>query len=83
MTKTTLRKITEIETNTYNYLNDLAKILNTSIDEVLEVEEGRRYKVYKSNPYDGEVNYVLCFKKDYNVSRTYGELSSCAYSYQG
>lgn len=77
MKKTTLRKLTEIEDATLKRLLWEASIFDETVDELLEREDGRRFRIYKA--VDG--CQVLFLRKEYNESMKYGEFGSRAYTY--
>lgn len=77
MKKTTLRKLTEIEDATLKRLQWEASILDETLDELLEREDERRFRIYKA--VDG--CQVLFLRKEYNASMKYGEFGSRAYTY--
>lgn len=77
MTKTKLRQITEIEDATLKRLQWEADLFHWSLDELLEREDGRRFRIYKA--VDG--CQVLFLRKEYNASMKYGEFGSRAYTY--
>ena len=77
MKKTTLRQITEIEDATLKRLQWEASILDETLDELLEREDGRRFRIYKST--DG--CQALMLKKIYNEVMRFGEFGSRLYTY--
>ena len=77
MTKTKLRQITEIEDATLKRLQWEADLFHWTLDELLEREDGRRFRIYKA--VDG--CQVLFLRKEYNASMKYGEFGSRAYAY--
>lgn len=77
MKKTTLRKLTEIEDETMKTLQLEADLFHWTLDELLEREDGRRFRIYKA--VDG--CQVLFLRKEYNASIKYGEFGSRAYTY--
>lgn len=77
MTKTKLRQITEIEDATLKRLQWEADLFHWTLDELLEREDGRRFRIYKA--VDG--CQVLFLRKEYNASMKYGEFGSRAYTY--
>ena len=77
MKKTTLRQLTEIEDETLKRLQLEADLFHWSLDELLEREDGRRFRIYKA--VDG--CQVLFLRKEYNASMKYGEFGSRAYTY--
>lgn len=77
MKKTTLRQITEIEDATLKRLQWEADLFHWSLDDYLEREDGRRFRIYKA--VDG--CQVLFLRKEYNASMKYGEFGSRAYTY--
>lgn len=77
MKKTTLRKLTEIEDATLKRLQWEASILDETLDELLEREDGRRFRIYKST--DG--CQALMLKKIYNEVMRFGEFGSRLYTY--
>lgn len=77
MKKTTLRKLTEIEDETMKTLQIEADLFHWTLDELLEREDGRRFRIYKST--DG--CQALFLRKEYNASMKYGGFGSRAYTY--
>lgn len=77
MKKKTLRQLTEIEDETLKRLQLEADLFHWSLDELLEREDGRRFRIYKA--VDG--CQVLFLRKEYNASMKYGEFGSRAYTY--
>lgn len=77
MKKTKLRQITEIEDATLKRLQWEADLFHWTLDELLEREDGRRFRIYKA--VDG--CQVLFLRKEYNASMKYGEFGSRAYTY--
>ena len=77
MKKKTLRQLTEIEDETLKRLQLEADLFHWSLDELLEREDGRRFRIYKA--VDG--CQVLFLRKEYNASMKYGEFGSMAYTY--
>ena len=77
MKKKTLRQLTEIEDFTLKTLQLEADLFHWSLDELLEREDGRRFRIYKA--VDG--CQVLFLRKEYNASMKYGEFGSRAYTY--
>ena len=78
MKKTTLRKITEIEVETLKELKLEADLFNETLDELLEREDGRRFRIYKE--VDGFQTLML--KKIYNEGMRFGEFGSISYTYE-
>lgn len=77
MKKTTLRQLTEIEDCTLKTLLWEASLFDETVDELLEREDRRRFRIYKA--VDG--CKVLFLRKEYNASMKYGEFGSIAYTY--
>ena len=77
MKKTTLRQLTEIEDATLKRLQWEADLFHWSLDELLEREDGRRFRIYKA--VDGCQGLFL--RKEYNASMKYGEFGSIVYTY--
>ncbi len=77
MKKTKLRQITEIEDATLKRLQWEADLFHWSLDELLEREDGRRFRIYKST--DG--CQALMLKKIYNEVMRFGEFGSRLYTY--
>ena len=77
MKKTTLRKLTEIEDFTLKTLQFEADLFDITLDELLEIEDGRRFHIYKSE----NGCQALFLRKEYNASMKYGGFGSRAYTY--
>ena len=78
MTKTKLRQITEIEDATLKRLQWEADLFHWTLDELLEREDGRRFRIYKST--DG--CQALMLKKIFNEVMRFGEFGSRLYTYR-
>lgn len=77
MKKTTLRQLTEIEDETLKTLLWEANLFDETVDELLEREDGRRFRIYKST--DG--CQALMLKKIFNEVMRFGEFGSRLYTY--